>query len=809
MATIQFSNGTKVQFNGNPTQADIEEIASQMGLSQTPTTTPQDNRYNATFRATGQETGVQAGLKAAGNLPTSAFTFGKNIYEAVSNPVQTAKGVLGAVRDIGQIPLRAVDKAIGRDVPRETPTLSAIGNVYKERYGSLDAARKTAIEDPFGVGADVLGVLQGGAALTNRTAQLNNALSTTARIATAPVTKPVSGLVRAGTEATKFAASQATGLSPETMGTIINQRGAFSAAQADELSRVDLAQDVFTAIQKASDDLGDLGSGYDSIRKSGQIVILPDDWLSGALNKFGIKLENGTVVADRTSRTRNTADLNKIQAFADNWGDAKNFTAEEYLNMRSDLAEIARYDQAGTNVSRQFAETLREGTLNSDDVRTQLPGLKELDAQYSTDIKFFNKIKKDLLNADGTFKDGAASKIVNAVNASNPERLARLEKVYPGFTKQAQVVKALEDVENAMGLKIGTYARAGAAAGGLVTGNVPLIIGAIISIPEIAVPLLKGLGYTKETVGPVLGAVGTFAKDINNFRVPGALQEYIEKNYKDGVPVGMSIKPTVTPEKVAANIDEIDAKILRNYLDNPDDPTAFIEAQDLFEKIGIDKADNATQQRFVREVFDEAERAGKSFNQGATPQTTALLEEAKIELQLNSLDPKSFNTVDEFVSAYNKKPVFKSNIDLQKLNDTETKTVGNVLRGELKNKYKNVADVRIETVTPGSFYDADLAKNVKGQIVLLDNDELVILMRSDIPVSKMREILLEEIDHAATYKRNPEFITRDAVVANKGTTQEYSKLPSEKAARSNVEKRLLESRYTQKELEDIWKQANQ
>lgn len=38
MAIIQFSNGTKVNFNGNPTQADIEEVANKLGINQAPTT---------------------------------------------------------------------------------------------------------------------------------------------------------------------------------------------------------------------------------------------------------------------------------------------------------------------------------------------------------------------------------------------------------------------------------------------------------------------------------------------------------------------------------------------------------------------------------------------------------------------------------------------------------------------------------------------------------------------------------------------------------------------------------------------------
>lgn len=561
MAIIRFSNGASVNFSGNPTQADIEEVAR--GFQTQQPEQAQANPYSAVFRATGDEGGVKSGLKALGNVPTSAFTFGKNIVNAVTNPIQTAKGVGNLIADAGAAVTNKLTDITGLGQRREQETAKALGSAYfgdEGRYGSMANAQKTAIEDPFGVGSDLLAVLQGGAGVAGKTAQLNKALSTTAKVATAPIRVPVKAVAKATGSATKFGASQATGLTPDTIGTIIDDPKAFGVAQAQGTTRVDLADDIFGAINKVSDDLSDLGTGYDSVRKSGQIVSLSDDWLTKSLDEFGLKtkydnapaLVNGvpdltqvpkaTIIADRTSKTRNATDINKIQSFVDNWGDSKRFTAEEYLNMRHDLAELARYDMAGSTVARDFGTSVREGVLNSDKVRNQIPGLKSLDAKYSDDVKFFKQMKKEFLNSEGKLKDGAASKVVNAVNASNPERLARLEKLYPGFTKQAKVIKAVEDVENAMGLKVGTYARAGIGIAGIATGNLPMILGAILATPEVIVPLLKGLGYTNKTIGPVLAAIRDFAGDINNFRVPGAIEEYMKNKYPDGVPVGMSIK---------------------------------------------------------------------------------------------------------------------------------------------------------------------------------------------------------------------------------------------------------------------------
>ena len=603
MAIIQFANGTKVNFNGNPTAADVEEVAAQLGISAPATPNP----YGATFRATGNETGSDAFLKAAGNVPSSAYNFGKGLFKAVTNPVQTAKAVGGLVTDVGRTVTNKLNDTTGLGHQQATPTLNAVKEAYvgaEGRYGSLEQASKTAIEDPFGVGSEILSVLQGGAAVAGKTAQLNNVLSKTAKIATSPVTVPVSLASKGIKSTTRFGVSQATGLSQDTISTITKNPKGFAEAKAAGATRVDLADDVLGAITKASDDLSDLGKGYDAVRTSGQMVSLPDDWVVSALDKYGLKFKNRTVIADRSSRTRNVTDINKIQSFVDNWGDSKTFTADEYLNMRHDLAELAKYDMAGSTVARDFASNIREGVLNSDKVRGQIKGLKDLDLIHAEDIKFYKGFKKDYLNPEGQLKDGAASKIVNSVNANNPERLARLEELYPGFTKQAKVVKAVEDIENAMDLKVGTYMRAGVAITGVATGNLPLIVSAILSVPEIAIPLLKGYGYTAQTVGPVLKAIRNTAGDINNFRSPVALNQSIEKQYPGGIPVGMSIKATVTPEKVARSFTEQDFYLAVDGIEDIAQARLNPEFNAMLDRNGLTNAVDAELVRFLKEVTD-------------------------------------------------------------------------------------------------------------------------------------------------------------------------------------------------------------
>lgn len=640
--------------------AEFDKLYPDTTPKATTQTTNTPNQYGATFRATGDEGGIEAGFKAAGNVPSSAFNLGKNIVSAVSSPVETAKGLGKLVFDIGGGLNNLAKSAVGiKDKysfskSNETPTLNALGEAYfgeEGRYGSMNQALKTAIEDPFGVGSDILGVVSGGAGALGKTAQLNSALSTTAKVATAPVRSVFSGLSKGVVSGTKFGASQLTGLSPETISTITKNSKAFGEAQASGVTRTDLAENVLDAVKKAGDELSDLGSGYDDIRAVQAEVALPETWLQSSLDKYGLKFQNTKVSADKSSATRNVTDLNKIQEFIDNWGDSRTLTPDEYLNMRHDLAELAKYEVASgkSSVVQKFAQDVREGVLNADDVRGQVPGLKELDAKYAADKTFFKQIERDFINKEtGGLKDGAASKVVNAINAANPERLARLEKLYPGFTKQAKVIKAVEDVENAMGLKVGTYARAGVAATGILTGNAPVVIAAILSTPEIAVPLLKGYGYTADKVGPILQAVSSAASDINNFRVPGAIEQYMKENYKDGVPVGMSTKNVGVPKGTT----DSDLVTMREYSDMVfDKKTKLPEAM----QIEIENKMSEVSKRLgLKNAFGSKEslasEASKILDNAQFSETLPKVSKDAPPTS-TTLDPKNFKTVEEYVKA--------------------------------------------------------------------------------------------------------------------------------------------------------------
>lgn len=103
----------------------------------------------------------QVAKSAVTNAPSSAFQFGKAMVEPFAHPVDTAEN-LGA---IGKGVMQKLGLASGQDSEKYA---DAVGKFLKDRYGSVDAIKKTLATDPVGVAADVSMILTGGGSAAAR-----------------------------------------------------------------------------------------------------------------------------------------------------------------------------------------------------------------------------------------------------------------------------------------------------------------------------------------------------------------------------------------------------------------------------------------------------------------------------------------------------------------------------------------------------------------------------------------------------------------------------------------------------------------
>ena len=157
--------------------------------------------FNPSFESKADDSVLNSAAKTVGNVPKSIFTLGKDVVTAVANPIDTAKAVGTLIKGVGgKVGEAALEKTgagqsiLGKmnefrasqgiaplptnedgviqaaDTP-EIQVANAVGSYFDDRYGSLENAKESFVEDPAGVLADLASVVSGGGATVRATGQ--------------------------------------------------------------------------------------------------------------------------------------------------------------------------------------------------------------------------------------------------------------------------------------------------------------------------------------------------------------------------------------------------------------------------------------------------------------------------------------------------------------------------------------------------------------------------------------------------------------------------------------------------------------
>ena len=133
-----------------------------------------------------QQRPLSAGDVAAGairNFPESAIGLVSDLATAVTSPIQTAKSVLDLGAGILQAILpESLVQAVGEDKPSRE-VARKVGEFYKDRYGSVENAKRAIATDPAGVLADAATVLYGAGGALRAVPGASQAATTTQRLA--------------------------------------------------------------------------------------------------------------------------------------------------------------------------------------------------------------------------------------------------------------------------------------------------------------------------------------------------------------------------------------------------------------------------------------------------------------------------------------------------------------------------------------------------------------------------------------------------------------------------------------------------
>ena len=106
---------------------------------------------------------------SASNLPSSAMKYGKELYEAVTNPVETAKNIgmvaAGGLKNITPEFIQKFITSISSEpgqIDQAVQMANAVGGEYAKKYGSVEGFKQALASDPVSVIGDMSILLTGG-----------------------------------------------------------------------------------------------------------------------------------------------------------------------------------------------------------------------------------------------------------------------------------------------------------------------------------------------------------------------------------------------------------------------------------------------------------------------------------------------------------------------------------------------------------------------------------------------------------------------------------------------------------------------
>lgn len=293
---------SQYQSSQNRTQPSPQEVPGQT------TDTNLGTGFTPSFESKADDSALTSVGKTIGNAPKSAFTLGKDIYTAVTNPIQTAKTAFNLVKgsggkiaektlegtDIGQSLLKKMSDirvqngqqpllvdAQGRiqaQTTEEVEMVNRVGEYFKDRYGSLENFKESAVEDPIGVLSDIASIVSGAGFAVKQTGNV----SRVSKLADAGQTIQRAGnALEPVTALSKGAGAVSNTISNSTLGRSIGEAAPTGSkiAEAQVVKALDLTQgDIARITQKTGNNVTDFMIKNNVFKETPeQIVLALDD----------------------------------------------------------------------------------------------------------------------------------------------------------------------------------------------------------------------------------------------------------------------------------------------------------------------------------------------------------------------------------------------------------------------------------------------------------------------------------------------------------------------------------------------------
>lgn len=424
---------------------------------------------------------------ALGNLGSSAMQYGKDIWDAVSDPIGTGTALVEALAGGGQLLKDELGvKSMGtfgdqRDKAR------AVGQHFTDRYGSWDAIKRTAGEDPVGFLADATAPLTLGGAALGRGAGVAGKVASLADPAVAAI-EAGKAIGRGAGAIPKAALGMTTGAGSKAVGTAFRsgvQGGdlgrRFRQAMRGEVPMDEVVNEARAALTGLYEQRG---RQYRENMKAveGDPTVLDFDKLDKAMGDSAkVKTFKGVPISQSTNQVRN-----QIGDTLEQWrklDPAEYHTVEGFDALKQSLGDILDNTTYGTPEWRVANQAYQAA---KDTITEQAPNYAKAMKDYSKATELVREIEKEF----------SLGKKANAATALRKLQAIIRDDVSSAYGRRAELAAELErgglrGIEETLsghamssvlprGLR-GAVSTAAAAGGGLAGGASPMLLPALLA----------------------------------------------------------------------------------------------------------------------------------------------------------------------------------------------------------------------------------------------------------------------------------------------------------------------------------------
>jgi muramidase (phage lysozyme) len=350
-------------------------------------------------------TGMQVAGEALTNFPSSAVKYGKELYEAVTNPIETAKSIgmvaAGGLKNITPEVVQKFITSIAKEpgqIDQAVEMANAVGGEYAKKYGTLEGFKQAVASDPVSVIGDLSLLMTGGGSVVGKVPGLAKAGQMTAQVGR--TIDPFNVVTSAVTKPAKLAgllASEGAGFTTGAGGGAVRE-AASSGFTGGEKANAFLEQlrtnaPVENVVNTAKSALSEMRDQRATAYRSGMVDIKNDksilsfDKIDDILaNKQEVGMYKGQVIQPSTVET-----WQEINQVVQNWKrlDPAEFHTPEGLDrLKMRIGDIRDNAPFGTP-ARNVADAAYNAIKN--EINSQAPG--------------YAKVMKDYELASNTLKD--------------------------------------------------------------------------------------------------------------------------------------------------------------------------------------------------------------------------------------------------------------------------------------------------------------------------------------------------------------------------------------------------------------------